>query len=109
MYKTSARVTCRSVTKINTHLHVLQPDLVFGLYALVRDIPVIVPAMADIRQSVAQCKQNGSRVCRSRTLEAGLVRKVQSADSEMDRACDVAMFADVERVAWTKPTLRFNQ
>jgi hypothetical protein len=28
--------------------------------------------------------------------EAGLVRKVQSADSEMDRACNVAMFVDVE-------------
>ena len=54
---------------------------------------------------VAQCKRIGSHV----EAEAGLARKVQSADSEMDRACDVAMFADVERVAWTKPTLRFNQ
>lgn len=42
--------------------------------------------------SVAQCRRIGSHV----EAEAGLVRKVQSADSEMDRACDVAMFADVE-------------
>jgi hypothetical protein len=42
--------------------------------------------------SVAQCKQIGSHV----EAEAGLVRKVQGADSEMDRACNVAMFVDVE-------------
>jgi hypothetical protein len=42
--------------------------------------------------SVAQCKQIGSHV----EAEAGLVRKVQGAGSVMDRACNVAMFVDVE-------------